>query len=89
MHNATESGKKGRAKNQGSHKGDSESVEGREDLDVNQVGRIVRENDGARNWAPDGTSKLGGIGGRATRVQPKPMSPGGSANQREAEPGGK
>ena len=82
MHNKAKNGGKGRAKNQDSSSRDAEV---REALDVNRVESVLGESDSAVDLDAEGVSIPRRRGGRA-RGQSTPMSPGGSANQRVAEP---
>lgn len=86
MHNKTKNDGKGHAKDQDSSNRDSEDVEAREALDVNRVESVLGESDNAVDWDPAGASTPRRRGGKASRGQSMPMSPGGSANQRVAEP---
>ena len=85
MHNKTKNGGNGRAKNQDSRNRGSEDVEAREVLDVNRVESVLGESDSAVDLDAAGV-RIPRRRGERARGQTTPMSPGGSANQRVAEP---
>lgn len=89
MHNTKENGAPRHAKNQSNSDKPAKNLEVSESLDADLISPVVREDDNARKGAPADASKLAPRGGIASRTQPTPMSPGGSANQRVGPSGGK